>query len=225
MFIFFALIFFGGKAVAGPAIGDSLDSIVVGFFLWTLATRSFRGLASDVMNEVRWGTLERLFMSPYGLRTVMSVKTIVNVSLSIVWGGIMLFVMMLATGQWLTVDLVTVIPLLVFTLAPIIGIGFLLGGMAILYKRIENLLGIISFGFVGLIAAPVGQFGLLGYLPATQGSYMTRIAMEEGVRLWQFSTMDFVALIVPALVYLLVGFGVFQRMQRRARHQGALGQY
>ena len=225
MFVFFALIFFGGKAVAGTAITDSLDGLIVGYFLWTLATRAFRGLASNVMNEARWGTLERLFISPYGLGNVMAVKTIVNISLSVVWSGVMLLAMMFVTGRWLAVDLLTLLPLSFLTLAPVVGIGFLLAGLAILYKRVENLFGIVSFGFVGLIAAPVEQLEPLKLLPMTQGSHLTRRAMEEGIRLWEFPTMELMYLVIPAVVYLSVGFYIFHRMQCRARKNGLLGQY
>lgn len=225
MFLFFSLIFFGGRAVAGPAIVDSEAGIVVGFFLWTLATRSFRGLADSVMNEARWGTLERLFMSPYGFGTVMIVKTTVNIVLSLVWAGLMLLPMMAVTGRWLTIDLLTTVPLLLLTLLPIVGIGFAMGGLAVIFKRVENLFGILTFGFVGLIAAPVGEFPLLGLLPVTQGSFMTRQAMETGTRLWEFSAADLGMLVATGLVYTAVGFFLFQRAQRRARREGVLGHY
>lgn len=225
MFVFFAMIFFGGQAVAGPAIADSADGIVVGFFVWTMATRAFRGLAANVMNEARWGTLERLFVSPYGFGTVMAVETLVNVVLSVVWGSAMLLPMMLVTGRWLHVDPLTVIPLVLLTLTPIVGIGFLMGGLALLYKRVENLFGIVTFGFAGLIAAPAGQFELLKLLPATQGSYLTRVAMEDGVRLWEFPTTDLLFLVVPAVAYLAFGFYCFHRAQHRARREGSMGQY
>lgn len=225
MFVFFAMIFFGGQAVAGPTIADSADGLVVGFFVWTMATRAFRVLAANVMNEARWGTLERLFMSPYGLGTVLAVETLVNVVLSIVWGSVMLLLMMLVTGRWLHVDPLTVMPLVLLTLTPFVGIGFLMGGLALLYKRVENLFGIVTFGFAGLIAAPAGQFELLKLLPATQGSYLTRVAMEDGVYLWEFPTTDLVLLVVPAVTYLVLGFYCFHRAQHRARREGLMGQY
>lgn len=225
MFVFFGLLFFGGRAIAGSAITDSADGIIVGFFLWTLATRAFRGLADDIMAEARWGTLERLFMSPYGLGTVMAVKTLVNICLDLVWSGVMLLLMMLVTGRWLHIDFITIIPLLLFTIAPIVGFGFLLGGLALLYKRIESLFGIIVFGFVGLIAAPVEQYAVLKLLPVAQGSYLTRVAMERGVPFWSFPAQEVVLLVVPSVVYLLVGYYCFHRAQRRARKRGLLGQY
>lgn len=225
MFVSFGVLFFGGQAIGGAAITESADGIVVGFFVWTLATRTFRGLADEIMAEARWGTLERLFVSPYSLGTLMTVKTLVSLCLDLVWSGVMLLLMMLVTGRWLHIDPLTIVPLLVVTMAPVVGFVFLLGGLALIYKRIESLFGLLTFGFVGLIAAPVGQYEVLGLLPVAQGSYLTRVAMREGTALWDFSPKQLLLLVVPSLVYLLAGYYCFHRAQHRARRQGLLGQY
>lgn len=225
MFIFFALVFFGGKAVAGPGITDSLDGIVVGFFVWTLATVGFRGLADDVQNEARWGTLERLFLSPYGFGTVMTAKTLVNVCYTLVWSSALLLLLMASTDRWLHVDPLTVIPLALFTIASFIGVGFFFAGLAVHYKRIENVFSLVVFGFVALIAAPVGQYPALTVLPGTQGSYLMRLAMEDGLALWEFAPTALAALVATAVGYWLVGYYCFTRAQRRARKLGSLGEY
>lgn len=225
MFAFFALVFFGGRAVAGPAIADSLDGVVVGFFLWTLATVAFRGLASDLADEAQWGTLERLFLSPYRFGTVVAVKTGTNLCLSLAWAGAMLVAMMAVTGRWLHLDLPTVVPLAILTLAPVAGVGLLLGGLAVLYKRVENLFGLVSFGFVPLIAAPVDRVGMLKLLPMAHGSYLVRRAMEDGLHLLAVPAADLGLLVVTGGCYLFAGAYCLHRAQRRARRQGRLAQY
>lgn len=225
LFGFFVVIFFGGRALAGPALTDSLDGIIVGFFLFTLALVSYGGLSRNVIKEAQWGTLERLFMSPHGFGVVMWVKTIVNVFLSFLWASALLLLMMLLTGRWLTIDPLTVVPLLVLTLMPIVGIGFVLGGLALLYKRIENLFEIIQFGLIGLIAAPVDRVAWLKFLPVAHGSYLTRIAVSNDVRLWQFHHVELGTLFITSLVYLLSGYYVFHRATIRARREGLLGHY
>lgn len=225
MFVFFLLIFFGGQALTGPAFTESADGIVVGFFLWTVATRAFRTLTGTVTREAQWGTLERLFTSPYGVGTVMAVEAVVAVCLTMLWGGAMLFATMAVTGRWLVLDLPTLLPLVLSTVAPLVGLGFALAGLAVRFKRIENLLGLLTFGFVGLIAAPVGRYPLLAVLPMVQGSHLTRTAMVSGTRLWEFPAADLVVLVGVAVGYLLVGFAGFRRSARIAREQGLLNDY
>lgn len=223
--IFFGLILFGGRAVAGPAFSDSLGGIIVGFFIWTLAIVAYSGLAWNVTREAQWGTLERLFMSPHGFGTVMVTKTLVNVCLSFVWAGSLLVVMMAMSGRWLTIDPLTVLPLGLLTLGSIVGIGFLFAGLALLYKRIENIFQLVQFGFIGLIAAPVGSYEWLRLLPVSHGSYLLRLAMDDGVAIWAIPVTELALLVATSTGYLLAGYYCFHRAQLRARKQGLMGQY
>lgn len=225
IYALFAVIFFGGSAVAGPSLSESLSGIMVGFFLFTAAIVAYSGLSWNVTREAQWGTLEQLFMSPLGFGTVVSLKVVVNVVYSILWAGIVLAMMLVTTGQSLALDVLTVGPLLVLALASAVGIGFVFGGLALLYKRIENAFQLVQWGFIAFIGAPVGQYELLGWLPLAQGSYLLRRAMEGGVRLWEFPTADLAVLVVTSVGYLAFGYYCFDRAQRRARRQGVLGHY
>ena len=221
----FSVIFWGGGAVAGPTLSDSLGGIIVGLFIWTLAIVAFSGLSWNVTREAQWGTLERLFISPHGFGTVMVTKMLVNVVFSFLWGLSLLVVMMALSGEWLTIDPLTVLPLGVLTLASISGVGFLFAGLALLYKRIENGFQLVQWGFVGLIAAPVGTYPLLKLLPISQGSYLLRRAMDDGVRLWEFAPAELGILVATAVGYFALGYYCFVRAQSRARKKGLLGQY
>jgi ABC-2 type transport system permease protein len=140
-YLFFAGIFFGGKAVAGPALTDSLPGIIVGFFVWTMAITAFAGASRSIMQEAQWGTLEQLYMSPYGFERVMAVNAVVRLLESFAWGAAILAAMLATTGQQLTLDVLTVVPLVVLTVASALGIGFVFAGLALVYKRIDNLFG------------------------------------------------------------------------------------
>ncbi|GKZ14428.1 ABC transporter permease [Haladaptatus sp. T7] len=225
LIILFAVVFFGGQAVSGAALTDSLDGIIVGFFLFTLSIIAYSGLAWNVTREAQWGTLERLFMSPHGLGTVMAVKTVVNVCMSVLWAGVLLVFMMLTTGRWLTIDPLTVVPLVLLTLMSVIGIGFLFAGLALVYKRIENVFQIVQFGFIGLIAAPTGDIEWLKLLPVAHGSYLTRMAMQNGIRLWEFPTSELALFVATSVFYLVVGYYCFYRAGITARTRGVMGHY
>ncbi|ERG89086.1 MAG: hypothetical protein J07HX5_01238 [halophilic archaeon J07HX5] len=225
MIIFFILIFFGGQQVAGPGIDDSLNGIIVGFLLFTLTTVAYSSLSYQVTREAQWGTLERLYISPHGFGTVMGLKTIVNVIMSFCWGLLLLVVMMGITGRWLTLDPLIVVPLVVLALMSVVGVGFLFAGLAIVYKRIENLFQIVQFSFVGLIAAPVGQIEWLKLLPLTHESYFLRRAMEDGIPLWEVPQTELGLMICTSVVYLVAGYYCFYRASITARKRGVMGHY
>ena len=223
--ILFAGIFFGGQAVAGPAITESIDGIIVGFFVWTLAVVTFSGLAWNVTREAQWGTLERLFLSPHGFRRVMIAKLVVNVVLSFLWATPILLLTMAISGQWLTVDPLTVVPLGLGTLGSVSGLGFLFAGLALVYKRIENVFQLVQFLLIGLIAAPVGDRPLLTLLPVSHGTNLLRRSMEQGVRLWEFPPSELVVFVVVTAGYFVLGLGALALATRRVRDEGLLGQY
>jgi ABC-2 type transport system permease protein len=225
LYAMFALIFYGGQAVAGARLADTIGGIVVGYFLWVMATMAYQGVANDVTTEAQWGTLEQLYMSPFGFGTVVVVKSVVNVLLAALRSAVILVLMLATTGESLSVAPLTVFPILVLTVASVVGFGFLFGGLALVYKRIGNVYQLLQFGFVGLIAAPATGIGWLRYLPLAHGSGMLQQAMTKGVALWAFPTGDLLLLVATALGYGLVGYLGFLLAARRARRLGVLGQY
>ncbi|MFC3956916.1 ABC transporter permease [Halovivax cerinus] len=225
-YVFFALIFYGGQAVAGPAIEDSLDGIVVGFFLFTATLAAFFGTAQNVQREAQWGTLEQLFMSPHGIGRVMAVKSVWNVGFSIVVALALLVVMLVTTGRDLTVDVVTVSVVTTLAVSSVLGIGFVFAGLSLLYKRIENVQQLMQFAFIGLIAAPVADLPwVVGLLPLSTGSGMLQTAMGDGRTLLAFSTGDLAMLVGTGIAYPLLGYLVFRLCVRRARRLGVMGHY
>lgn len=223
--VFFTMIFFGGRALDQQALSDSLGGIIVGFFLWTLATTAFSSLAWNVTHESQWGTLEQLFMSPYGFGRVMAIHVVVRVLESFMWGAVTLVFMLALTGQFLYVDPLTVLPVVVLTLAQAVGFGFAFAGVALLYKRVENVFNLVQFVFIGLISASATGIDWLSALPLVHGSGMLTVAMRDGVRLWQFDPAVLAVLVVTGLGYLLAGYAIFHRAQRRAREKGLMGHY
>jgi len=225
IFLVFFVLFYGGRAIAPTAIDDTLSGLIVGYLLWSISIVAYSGLSWNVTREAQWGTLEQLFMSPFGFGPVMVVQTIVNVLEAFFWGVVTLFVMMVLTGRWLTLDPLSVIPLGVLAVAPAVGVGFVFGGLAIRFKRIESAFQLVQFAFVGLIAAPVDQYPLLKWLPLAQGSHLLQRAMGDGVAIWTIPAGELAILAITAVGYLAVGYACFHYCQRWARREGVMGHY
>lgn len=225
IYVFFALLVFGGQQVAPQAITNSLSGIIVGFFLLLMATVAYADLSWELIREAQWGTLEQLFMSPLGFGRVVFIKTGVNVLVSFAYGVVLLGLMLLTTSEALTLDPLTIVPVGLLTLGSAVGVGFALGGLALVFKRIESVFQIVQFAFIAFVAAPVEQAPLLKLLPLSLGSHLLRRSMGDGVSLFDLPPGDLVLLLVKALVYVIAGYVLFQYAGRIARKQGRLGQY
>jgi ABC-2 type transport system permease protein len=230
IYLFFALLFFGGQAAVGSvggvgAMGDTFDGLIVGWFLWTMSLTAYFSLAQNVTQESQWGTLEQLYMSPHGFGTVMAAKVVANLLISLLWGAIILALMLLTTQRPISVDVLTVLPVTVLALLSVVGIGFVFAGLALIYKRVENVTQLMQFVLIGLIAAPVSGYSPLRFLPLVQGSSMLQSAMREGVRLWQFDPAAHAILVGTGVGYALAGYAVFRYCTTVARRRGVMGHY
>jgi len=222
---FFGLLFYGGRLLAGRALTDSIDGIVVGYFLWTLSVGAYSAISNDIGSEVQWGTLERHVITPFGFAPVAFLKGVAKVVRTFLTSLVVLLVMLAITGTPLRFDVLTVVPVAVLSVASVLGLGFAAGGIAVLYKRIGNWLNLLQFGFIPLISAPAFDLGWARFLPLAQGSALLQRAMLEGTHLWEFPLVDLAILLGTAVGYLAVGYLVFQAATRRARRLGVLGDY
>ncbi len=222
---FFGLLFYGGRMLAGRAITDSIEGIVVGYFLWTLSVGAYSAISNDIGSEVQWGTLERHVMTPFGFAPVAFLKGVAKLVRTFVTSSVILVAMLLVTGTTLTIDVLTVVPVAVLSVASVLGLGFAAGGVTVLYKRIGSWLNLLQFGFVVLISAPAFGLGWTKFLPLALGSSMLQRAMVDGVRLWEFPLADLAVLVVTAVGYVALGYAVFEYATRRARRLGVLGDY
>jgi ABC-2 type transport system permease protein len=222
---FFGLLFYGGEMVAGRALTDSIEGIVVGYFLWTLSVGAYSAISNDIGSEVQWGTLERHFTTPFGFAPVAFAKGVAKVIRTFLTSAIILAVMLAITPTSLQVPLLTVVVVAGLAIASVLGLGFAAGGLSVLYKRIGNWLNLLQFGFILLVSAPAFGLGWTRFLPLAQGSAMLQRAMLEGTRLWMFPLVDLAVLVGVAVAYVAFGYAVFAWATRRARRLGVLGDY
>ena len=222
---FFGLLFYGGRLLAGQALTDSLEGIIVGYFLWTLSVGAYSSVSNDIGSEVQWGTLERHITTPFGFAPVALLKGVAKVVRTFLTSAVVLAVMLLLTGTWLSIDPLAVVVIAGLAITSVLGLGFAAGGVTVLYKRIGNWLNLLQFRFIVLISAPVFELPWTRVLPLAHGSALLQRAMVDGTRLWEFGPLELGLLVAVAVGYLAGGYLVFYYATRRARRLGVLGDY
>jgi ABC-2 type transport system permease protein len=219
----FGLVFFGGRRIAPTVLEDSLSGLVVGFFIWTTAARAYSETSRQIETEATWGTLEQLYMSPFGIERVVLANSVVTLAGSLGFGGVVLGVVLLATDTGLTAP-PGIVPLGLLTIAPVIGLGLGLGGLTLVYKRVEAITGLMQLFLVAFLSLPLDASPLVAALPLTLGTRLVETTMRAGSITAVAPTL-LAVLVAKTLVYLLVGFGGLHYLQRIARRRGLLGQY
>lgn len=225
--LFYGL-FLGTRYVAGPGLqfGDRLDAIIIGYVLWTLVLFIIFDIAANLQIESQIGTLEQVFLSPFGAPKVFLARALAGLTLNLTLNlGILLTILVL-TGSRLYFPPTLLLPLVSILFAAY-GLAFAMGSLALLLKRIQQLLSLIQFALLFLIAAPTetwqGPLRILGFLmPMTSGAGILRNLMARGQSLEPLPV--FLALL-NGLVYFSLGLGIFRACEREAKRRGILGGY
>lgn len=226
--IFYGM-FLGASYMAGTALfGHRLSDIIVGYALWTLSMASVGTLGWSIANEAQNGTLEQVFLSPYGARLILLFRSAANIAIGLLFTVSTLFAVMAVTGRWLIVSPLDFIPGLLM-IACATGLGFLVASVTILMKRSNQLLNLLQFALLFLIMAPLsnltGPWRWVGVVvPFAPVAVLLRAMMTRGAGL--FGAGDWLLWsAVNASLWLAIGLLVFRRAERRARRRGNLGHY
>ena len=223
MYVIFLGLFTGLRTFAGErAGGESLDAMVVGYVLWMSAMFALQGTSGIVLQESQQGTLEQLYLSPMGTERIFLAKAIIGTVFNFLILTLMLYLVMLTTGRWHSVNLPLFYGMLLLSLLSLQGIGFMLGGIGLIHKRIGAVNSILSFGLIGLMMLPVYPFTPWALLPFIAGAHTinSQIVTDAAFPAWWYL---FIA--GNSFFYLLAGIAFFRIFERRARKLGKLGQY
>jgi ABC-2 type transport system permease protein len=222
--LFYGLIL-GIYYVAGTSLsfGDRLDSLVVGYVLWTLVVLTVGDLPRTIENEAQTGILEQIFLSPFGASTVYLVRAFANMTLHLILiFGVLLTILAITKSQ-IQISPSLLLPLCTVVMGAI-GLGFTMGALALLFKRIHRITSIFEFSLLFLLTAPVETWGglpqVLGQLlPMTPGMGMLRSMM---VRSELFDPLQFVLAVINGVVYFALGMLLFQAIERYTKQKGIL---
>jgi len=227
--MFLAITFALGK---GALHREQVAPLLIGFvgyiFFHMQTNRLFWGLLSEVQS----GTLEQMYLSPLpswlltmGLQVASIVEAVISALLLSLFVG--LVVQVAIPLRW-----AAVLPL-VLLVGGSVGYSLILGGLTLLFKRLEILkeifqIIVLVFGgvLVPLERMPGWMAAIARFLPLTPGIDALRKTLLEGVSLRQLSGDGALLWLVgSAAVYLVLGIVVFRWCEHNAKRKGTLGQY
>ena len=224
--IFYGL-FLGAGYIAGSIqLGDRLDSIIVGYLLWVLVNFVMANISGKLQYESQTGTLEQLFLSRYSAVKVFLMRGLADLSLEIVKILIILVIITLFTGSRLSFPPILVLPFICVLLGAY-GFAFIIGSIALLLKRVQQLLPLLLFPLLFLLTIPTetwtGTPKFLAFLiPMTPGAGLLRdlMARGEGINL-----ITLVIAFINGIVYFAIGLFMFRVAEKEAKRRGILSGY
>ncbi|MEL6382854.1 MAG: ABC transporter permease [Cyanobacteria bacterium J06626_18] len=225
--VFYGL-FLSAKYMVGPgfAFGDRLDAVVVGYVLWTLTLYIINDIAIGLQSEAQTGTLEQVFLSPFGAPRVFLARAVASLVLRLALIVGVVAILTGITGSRLSFPPTLIFPLLSLVMAGY-GLAFIMGGCALVFKRVQQVLGVFQFVLLFLLAAPVeewtGPMQYLRYLlPMLPSTGLLRDLMARNIGL---DLPTFVLALLNGLAYLGIGLLVFRWAEKVAKRKGSLSGY
>lgn len=225
-YFIFLLIFGGYKGFAGPnPSAGSLESIIIGYMLWVFALFTYQTISLMLTQEAVQGTLEQLYMSPFSFIRISLYKLVSAFIIHFFINVVFLFVLMVTTGKYLHIDVLSIMPVLVITLMGVAGIGWILGGLTIIFKKIENYLQIVQFIFIFIIAIPTNKYVFAKFLPLSLGNEILQKIMIDKMSIVKLINMDMLYLIINSFAYFILGICIFKICEGIAMKKGLLAHY
>ncbi len=222
-------LFYGFQYMAGGTtqFGDRLDKIIISYLLWSLTLYALTGMAWTIQNEAQAGTLEQVFLSPYGPIVVFMLRAFADllVQLAVI---VTAFTSIILITQRKDIDFtpLAILPLITVMLATY-GLGYVMGGLTLIFKRIMNLIQLMQFVLLFLVMTPVedweGNWRIAThFLPMMPGAGMIRaLAINHA----PFDPLQFAVSLANGIAYFLLGAYLFHLAEKSAKMKGLLGGY
>jgi ABC-2 type transport system permease protein len=234
VYILFIGMFYGSRLLAGVGHEDAADfsrsasQAIMGYLLWFLSLFAIDSMSQNIAEEAQTGTLEQLYLSRWDFSLVLFLRFIAAFLASLAMLVPLFFLLIMSTGVSFAWQLGKVLPIIAVTAIGLCGMGYLLGALTLIFKRIGNAMTLVQFVLLFLCMPPVEQLPApLRYfaltLPLTQGIKLLRaVVLTSGSHI---RLSDVSALVFTALVYLSIGLIVFRWAEATAKDRALLGHY
>ena len=223
----FGLLLAGGYYLAGPEaqFGDRIESLIVGYWLWTLVLFALGDSAATFRTEALTGTLEQMYLSPYGLLRITVARTIASTLLNVAISAAVLVLLLAVTDKALRFPPAALVPLIA-GVAAAYGIGLALGGLALVFKRADGPLNLARFLMIVPVLVPLendaATRGLAALLPVAPAATVLRDVMARGQALEAAAVG---AALLNGMLYLTAGAILLACADAVVRRRGLAGQY
>ncbi|MBX7257295.1 MAG: ABC transporter permease [Candidatus Hydrogenedentes bacterium] len=231
--MFMTLIFGFMKGVVDPgwaerATGTTLG-LVIGMFAFGIAGIFTQGLQT----MARSGELEQLCMSPHGLIANFMARSCVGAAVSILSWTVLLALISATLKTKLHIAPVPIVMLLILTYINLIGFGFMVGGLVLVFKQTGQVAMILRMALMG-IAVTVSEkiyewpapLRILAHMaPISDATICLKRVLLDGAGMGIVTHASFFCLIISCVVWTTLGLACFKFMENWSRDKGTLGVY
>lgn len=227
---------------------ESATNAALGFIIGMFAFGVVGIFTQGLQGMARTGQLEQLCLSPYGLVTNFLGRSLVSAVSSVVTSSIMLVLIATTVKGRLYADPGPTFVLLMLTYANLLGFGFMVGGLVLVFKQTGQIAVLIRMALL-FLALMVNDTidtgyrflnGLIHLVPVIDATVCMKYVLihnqhvpiigEGGEIIGEefqsvFVQPSFFFLIVNCVLWTSLGIMLFKAMENWSRDKGTLGAY
>jgi len=234
LYIFFLFIFLGGKnglvnfGKTPIEFGNSVTSLILGFIVFQTSMMAFGSLARSIDREIKTGTLEQVFLNPFGLSIVLFIRSVAFIAIQLFFIFFWITVLSLTTGVYFKLSTVFLaVPFIILTIIGIQGIGLIMTSLLLIFKKVDIINSLMSMSLIPLAVLPSHiNNDFIYFIPLSGGLKLIRKLFIDGESffaiLFSYGTS---MVILTSAILLCIGLIFFKAAEQRARHSANLGQY
>lgn len=192
------------------------ELLVVGYLAWIYAVTAITSISQIVSGELRQGTFYKKYNSVYPLQALLFGRMIAALIIQSIVVLIVLLAAVLFGNIAIGIQPFAIAAVIISTIG-MYGIGLVVAGMSIFYKKIGSILYIIQLCLLFVTDTIPASQSITLLLPLTLCNTVIRKSIA-GISY----TADFMKLIVSAIAFLVLGICVFQWYLKKARKKGNL---
>lgn len=227
---------------------ESATNAALGFIIGMFAFGVVGIFSQGLQALARSGQLEQLCLSPHGLVTNFLGRSLVSSVSSILMSSVMLVLIAKTVNGTLHVAPAETAALLFLTYANLLGFGFMVGGLVLVFKQTGQIAALIRMAllfFAFMVNEPVQtRFPVIDFLvhfiPITDAAICLKYVLIKGQTITElgpegevvaqtfesvFATTPFYFLLGNCLMWTLIGIALFKSMENWSRDKGTLGAY
>lgn len=212
-----------GTSLSEKYIGtDYRTLMLVGYIAWTLSISAISSVGNEISSELSRGTFYRKMHSKYPLIILYLGDLIASFITQIV---VIISLLIIAKVFWnVTVTFsFTIIIALIINLLGMYGIGLIVGGLSVLYKRIGAVVLLIQLGMLFItdtIPTSPSLLAVTKVIPLTSCNEVIRTCLSG-----QTDTRSFVMLLLSSVIWIVIGGMFFHISIKSAKKRGNLLYY
>ncbi len=223
-------------ALDNPA---AATNFVLGFIIGMFAFGVVGMYTQGLQEMAQTGVLEQLCMSPHGLIFNFLARTAISSVMTVLSSSVMIYMVVFTVGGKLYFEGLPVITVLALTFINLLGFGFMVGGLVLVFKQVGQVAILIRMGLFALavfareemLQQGWGIAALMHVLPITDAAICLKHVLihDQGRVSGHFVPVythpSFFWLVISCVAWTAIGVVVFQAMENLSRSKGTLGAY